>query len=381
MAGTSEFFVSSAHTNSKPSPRLTWVNKKWFHQLTMAAVIVFLANTATVAWAKPISPQCQDFQGDPPAWLYSGELTGADELVLIDSLYSKAYTYTLNGKRLQEISGLKSGSLQIERPSWIRKLGDDSYLLEDEDGRIVQLDSQLNPEKVFVDLLGIQNSEGLTIGSIWGWQVSSDGTHVFAFGDVKDRSDQWSSAFMLIPVRAPGMFKVVHSVDLGDPIRNLFLLGSSYIAASGSDFYFILTAKENFAIYKVSSPSGAKTKVASLPTEKPLQLPEKRGATNVSELFTALEQANLPVGIYSSRPGSVFVLLRSARGQGKTHWALARLDAVNQRLVDAQSLNIKANHVVAIAGEDSWIVVTKGPVQSLGQQKVLSICTITSDQF
>ncbi len=357
------------------------VGVRGFRKGKFVLVGVLLAASVGHVSAQTIKTQCKSFMDSPPAWLFSGEWAndGAG-LVLSDSLYSKVYIYSLAGEMLHDLTELKAGPIQVARPSWIRQAGDGAYLVEDEDGKLVQLDSQYKATKVFADLLDTTDANGNRIGSVWNWQASASKSRILAFGDLQDRSGNWFSGLMLIPANSPKNFKILHRMEIADPARNFYLMGNSYTAAVGENLYFLLM-KDRPEIVEILGSDSSVSRVTELPSSlgKRPQLPEKRGVASASAMFAALEKAILPVGLYSW-DNSLFVLSRKPVGNENTVWTLTKLNA-DLKASFSRALPTSSNHLVLIPGSGSWAFIEKGPVRGLGEQKVISICTMSPSDF
>ncbi|HEY0515358.1 MAG TPA: hypothetical protein VGH73_25905 [Thermoanaerobaculia bacterium] len=325
---------------------------------------------------EPISLACKSIE-DPPAWVFSGEWDAKESgLILIDSLFSRVAHYSLQGERLRDLPDFSSGPMPIVKPSWIHRDGQGGYLLEDDGNRLVQLGSDYKPRKEF-DLQKLKNLTGESIGFVWNWVMV--GGDILAFSDVQDKSN-WFSGFLRIPLANSSLrgFEVLgRRMEISDPARNFYLLGSPYIASLGDDSYFLVMGESPVVMRSVKGSSSLRSilDLSKFVGRRP-ELPEKRGAASVSSLFRKLEESSLPVGLYGWK-GFLYVLARKyVVASDETEWRIIKIDPSRPRVIYSRLLLSKASHLIVIPGLKSWAFVEKGSVKGLGQQEVKSICSV-----
>ena len=310
-----------------------------------------------------------------PAWTFFGCWdTGGDSFILVDTLRSQVLRYSSHGTLLDDIAGSASlGGTTITKPSVIIK-SSSGLIIEDEDGKLVWLDSAYRQTKT-LDLLDIVKNKYEDLESVWGWVPQSK--ELLVLGDLKSQAG-WYTALLRVPFQEPSDFEVLQRIEISDPARSFYLLGNMYLAVLGEKSYF-LSMTDYPSILEFGN-LGTKPRILSALKEmlsvRPL-LPEKRGVGSVRELFRAVERSTMPVSLYGWKD-YLYGLVRE-NSDDQTHWVLVKIDPRADRIVRKQRIETQAKHVVLIPGPDAWLLVEKGSVLGLGQQSIDGVRLLPSD--
>ncbi|HEX4960245.1 MAG TPA: hypothetical protein VF173_05365 [Thermoanaerobaculia bacterium] len=317
-------------------------------------------------------------------WINSAVWLDHSKVLIVDTLNSNLLVLDTFTGSLVPLS-LKGFSADHFFPSSILPVNK-GFLLSLLDSQIVLLDQHLVPLPGKSISLKSSNPAG-GIGALYDWTVTNGRITAYGAALIPDAGKPFTMGFLAAALDDPTKVRVI----LPDANFEYYTLGFSYFTSIENDSYFI-------AMYDVPSlfklPSNSVEPINLLATlPEPIQhIPRLQnlnaGPKSAEAIFREVEGLSLPVGLYSYG-NFLYLLARQAEktqdSQG-TVWWLYQIDAsVNkssrERVVAKLRLPTSANHLTLLPGSDSFLLFEKGPVESLGAQRVLSTLRIPTSWF
>lgn len=304
----------------------------------------------------------------PPRWTTSGIWdSSGEQLLLVDVLEGKVLQYNLQGKRTEAVS-----NPAFRNPILIHRAGPDEVWVEDEDGRLVELNGKLEQPRELIQLTEKVKSSKGSLRSVLGW-VPLSLSEVMVFGDIQ-RTKGATGAVLRVPLKEPASFQILREIGLETPEHRFFMVGQPYLAAVQSKPYFLISADTP----QVVGPKGAGFRIvrrnaesgATEPFGRP-DLPKRVTMSTTALLFEGLERSSTSAGLYGWN-GSLFVLMRTPAGKGATSWSLMKIDPSTGKRLWNRAIDTRANHLIVVPGDKYWAFVEKGPVKGPGNQEVRS---------
>jgi hypothetical protein len=323
----------------------------------------------------------------PPGWTYSGAWRD-ETLLLVDVLKDSVRAYTAEGRYVGDLPKTsKDGKPIFSNPTIIQESTGGQYWLEDNDGRFVLLDRAL---KAVGPVRNLKSAGSEGIRAVFQWVPA--GEHLFVFGDIR-RGDKAAGAFLWVPVANPEQFKVLATTAViavneparavKDPAHVFYTLGLPFVASVNEKPWYLVMGDGEFPYVK---GPGARKIYFTLPGKNGREmvrrpkLTEERGPSSSRTIFSQLEEAPLPSGIYG-RHGALFILVRTPADRGRSTWSMMKIDPRTTRTLWHYPIDSTANHLVVVPGERYWAFIEKGPVESVGDQALDSFLRVPATVF
>ncbi len=355
------------------------------HRNTLVLILIGFAAIALAA--QPAAAAHRVAMMPAPFWTVSAVSGPNGELLVADSVSREIFRYSLgNGNLIGAVEGLHNVPVPKYRPSDI-ELAPGGYAVEADTAYLIFLDENLHPTGELNVLTGSQGSRG-QVASLYSWLVGEG--DVIAFGDVNlsapAEAGHWVSALVRVPRDDPASFELLHQVGLQDSARDYALVGLQLMARVGGDTYFLLMDSTP-QILKVGS--GGASQMALRPEDsaflegfKVTRLPRTNGffKEDVISIFGALEQATIPVGLYSWE-GRLWLLTRRPAESAGTHWELRGIDPSGRTASIVREVPSTVPHLVVVPGPDSWQFIEKLAVKGFGSQQIKSVLEVPGSYF
>ena len=315
-----------------------------------------------------------------PKWTNSGAWGLDGELLIVDVLADKILRFSDTGKFRGELPSAP-GEGAIPHPTIIHQAGPRDYWVEDEDGRFVLLGDGYRVLDT-KDLRALVSGEAGNLRAVYQWAIPGDGKAFFIFGDIRKGPDAFS-AIIRVDMDRPASFKVLQRIELDDPGRRFYLLGSPLLAATGEDAYYLVMDVIPF----FATNSGKRIFSWRIvgrgdqngPLERP-ELPSQKGMAATELIFRSVEKSFLPSGVYSWN-GNLYLLMREPTAAGAISWWLSKFNSVANRVEWTRRIESSSNHLLVVPGKKYWAFVEKGPVEGPGQQKVETFIRVPSSDL
>lgn len=310
-----------------------------------------------------------------PIWMSSASWSlDGSSLLVVDALKSRVIAYPLAGGPGAEVAIDAAGGPAVSRPSILHTLGD-AYLLEEEDALIVRLDREFRVTAAYDLLKHGAGAQGRITG-LYQW-VPLGADVILGFAELQVGAGRGESrhvsGFIRVPLDRPAEFELLATVDHGDPARDYYRVGYPYLASVSERGYYLLMDREPKLFAVDGNGTASAQPLAAVPAEVRVrpQLPNSRGAGGVKELFRVLQTAQIPAGLYGW-DGRLYLLSRVGG-----EWVLTALDAEGAA---AGSVGLPAGspHLLAVPGDPEWALIEKGPVESLGDQRIDTVRLVAS---
>lgn len=331
-------------------------------QLLFLLLILAGAWGESAAWESAITGEKVTFSdADAPRWTFAGAPEGKN-LLLLDVLKGEILKFSAQGKLLQRIS-----DRGFEVPAHMQRAGRDTIWVEGEDGRLVVLNNQLQPQGKPIDLTNQVKSPLGALISVLLW-VPLDDSNILVAGDLQ-RGKSATGAILRVPLAEPSKFQVLWEIGVETPAHRSLLVGLPLLAAVNGQPFFL----EVGAVPRIVKPDGRVLRIvrvtsAGRQTLSPPEFPARFSMDTTAALFKELERTPYPAGIYGSN-GFLYVLMRTPTAEG-TLWTLLKIDPRTEDVVWNREIESSANHLFAVPGNDYWAFVEKGPVKGPGNQQV-----------
>lgn len=244
------------------------------------------------------------------------------------------------------------------------------FLLKMVDQRLLLLGQRLGVVERR-NLSDVSKSAKGSIKSVYDWTTT--GRYLLGVGAVKS-DGAYKFGYFRAPINSLEAFEFLDKVENLD----LFLIGHNYLAGVGNTGYYVSMADEA-AIYEIPALAGAKPRKLSVFPQGYTEVPEIRnvstGASSDEALYREIQSFKIPVGLYAQ--GRLLYLLTRERQQDDTTlWLLHQIDPVREVILGKPiPLPTKAAHLTVVPGS-TWTFFEKGPVDSLGQQRIASMLLI-----
>jgi hypothetical protein len=317
------------------------------------------------------------FFSKSPSWTHSG-VWGPENnsLLLVDVLRDHIKVYTPSGS-YRGILPKESNGQKFSNPTIIQKAAGRRFWLEDEDGRLLSLDSRFRILKAIELREHARGREG-NLRAVYQWvPLEKD---FLVFGDVR-KGDHATSAFLRIPIDRPQDFAVLAKVGFDNPARRLYLLGMPDVAAVKGAPYYLVMDETPF----VTTPNGNKLSLTITRDSKrePLQRPplsEDWNRIPSREVFEKIEESTVPAGIYGWHD-RLYILVRTPTTHGRTSWSLLKLDPRTGKTLWHRDIDSTANHMTVVPGDKYWAFIEKGKVIDSGQQEINSFLRVPAAEL
>ncbi|MEO1083943.1 MAG: hypothetical protein AAFY88_06855 [Acidobacteriota bacterium] len=341
-----------------------------------------LSALAILLLMTPIAVDAQGFDiklereslAKPMDWLYSALFVPhRDEVVVTNPKTDSIFAIGRNGERLwQETSPGLPSSLSTAPP--IAAAAGKRYLEVLELGRVQWIDEQFRPDGAPENLALTKSSNALVPRTFFNSSVTDSGW-IIGYGSVQYADSSVPLyGFIAQSVKALGAREdAVHLVHPLTASELFYRLSDSYVAAVGSDFFFVALERTP-RLYRVALNTGQgqlrAERLPGLPYERALITPSFRESNYGYEplaLYKALESfSGIPVGL-ESQAGKLFVLYRPTAGataDEESAWELVALQPKTDRVEVAGRFCITsdAEHLTMVPGPEHWILFERGTV-------------------
>ena len=360
------------------------------HRVNFALVSLFLTAVAlaTIAPSATDLPPCYRIELKQPifsvlsgAWTHDGQA-----LLLADTEQNRLFLLSRAGRLESTPAAL--GRVADFKPSFLSAiyplqrgssgiLAKAAYLLQMSDERFVAFDESFSP--TFILPLREQAVDGnLAVDWVWNWVLL--GGELVAFVDMKedkptDSEDHWTCGLVRIPLGSPGDFHVLRQLDIKNPSRAFYRLGSPYVASIGQMVYFLnMQSPPQIEALRQGGEQleplpGLPEYLRSLPNVPPGRAP-----------MDFLKVGDIP-GIAVSMfgwEGKLYVVSRPDSREADL-WRFAVVDPTIGKHVATLYYRSSASNLTMVPGPSGWAIVERGPrPEHLFKQEVRSI-TIVPD--
>lgn len=261
----------------------------------------------------------------------------------------------------------------IAAPSQIRNRKQ-TYLVQDEDtNRFFSFSQGLNKSRVGTESISAHTYDSQAeVGAIFDWTPLATGAY-FAFGDLRKSDGTWEMGFFSFEPNG-GSLEIYKRYEIGNPIRNFYLLNVKYISPEiNGKIYFLLLDDErprigeadtdSAEVREINLPEGVRTVPALIGAKG------RRGAQNATAFYRKVESSTAPLGLFG-KDDELFVLSKEPydySGNKGRFWLL-NIDPRNGAVKSSNLIPLgpATAHVTVAAGEH-WAFLRKGPVEALGE--------------
>ena len=292
-------------------------------------------------------------------WINSGAWLSNDQLLLVDPTQQGLLSYTLSSRSLQHRLGQVDLLKIVSAP-------DGAWVQTRSGLQLLQLDRRLR----FGRTTAIESLvPGLS--SVYSWSIGHAAS--FLLGDFQGADGNWKTG--LFRVRDSGS-SLLYALDLSDPYRSYYLVGSSYVAIAAGKGYFLRMA-EKPVLYEIG-PTGTMSTTGLIAKGNTVPVLGLSELTAAAKTYAAVERGSMPVAVYG-QGDNLYVLYRAPAAL-RTRWSLMTIDAKQDRILGEIKLPTAAHHLVVVPGEKHWALVEKGEVLGLGEQDITGLIVLkTSD--
>ena len=287
------------------------------------------------------------------------------------------------------VPGVAGQALKSQNPEAVYGLDGGLLLRRAATRDYVELDDRLGikpgtPHRV----AGIPDGDRREVRGIWS--VQADGRDLVVCSDLylggadPKRIENWRTGVVRISLDAPASFEVLYELDIDDRTALGCRLALPLIANLPGRRSYLLALEDRPRIYELR-PGAEERPLTAFPERfafsPALGESANPGKESIPGIFSDLEKATTPVGLFGWE-GALYLLTRSPAADQGTDWWLTRIDPATDALAGTVRLATKANHLMVVPGDRYWALIEKGRVEnSYEDQDITGIVAVPAEEI
>lgn len=310
------------------------------------------------------------FKNQQPLWAYSGVWAfDTSSFYVVDILDESIKQFSLTGDYLRKVKGADLG-VESFSPSFI-KLSGERFVVQNAGGRFVWLDSRASRVIKIVPIMDQENESGARVAALSSWQLCGD--HIVGFADIAT-SSEWTFGYVKVPVHQPSDFSIIETFDPRSSVGLLSRLGIQYVAPLPEGGCAIwLGDRHKLWIVKPDSLMELGIDLVEGNFDKPWE--NWKQNTDHVERFHSVSDSRLGTELFVDTEFYYF-LIRTPPG-----WKIEKVRREDLTSAGVWTLPTEAEHLIAIPGENAWILIEKGKVNGMGDQQIHTFLVVDPMDF